>query len=293
MSARRTAATVAAETSPARARGTGVTRRSLLATGGLAGAAALVGLGPFSPAPAQAVTDQGVPDYLVRSSYLDLADTGFRTTDGVDLKLETIRDLPAAEQDPKFQGIEDGFVLGFSTAEPLPEGVYTLTHSTLGAFDFFLQPGGDGTSTAMVNRTVTAPKHYPKPRHTAEDPTKPPPSDEPSHDPFGTDSRPENDHQRRLRRRKHLRRVSARRVARGVVAELSLTQDAHVKSAVVWLTRGTSLVGACEVKRVHGARATAKIDTGHRPRGGRYELVVVTTNRAGFSQARRIKLALQ
>jgi hypothetical protein len=95
------------------------------------------------------------------------------------------------------------------------------------------------------------------------------------------------------KRIRHLRRASARRVGRHVVAELRLTPDAHVKSATVWLVRGERVISTGEVKRVHGNRAVARLDTAHRPRGGRYELVVITFDRHRRSQAQRVKVTLQ
>ena len=72
--------------------GRGVTRRSLLATGGLAGAAMAVGFKPWAPASAQAATD--TPSYLIRSSYRALSTQSFGTSlrgSTADLTLLSVR----------------------------------------------------------------------------------------------------------------------------------------------------------------------------------------------------------
>ena len=282
----------------AAAEGRGLTRRHLLASGGVAGLAAFAGVGPFKTATARA---DDVPLYLIRSTYLELGDPAFKTTDGVTLVLETIRDLPiAATEDKSQQGSEDAFVLGFSTKEPLQDGVYTLTHPLLGKFDFHVVPDSDGThANVTVNRSVNAPKHYPKPPPDGTSEPKPPHNDEPTDDPMGTDPpEPDHDHdhrhgRKRKKRRKHVERAQLRRVGKQVVADLTLDPDAHVKSATVWLMRRERVVGACDLEHVRGARAHARFTPAKRLAGGRYVLVVVTKDRRRRSQARRFVLTLQ
>lgn len=277
----------------ARAEKRGLTRRKLLASGGLAGVAAFAGISPFE---AQAITADGIPDWLIRSSYFGLSDVTFTTTDGARLTLQTIQDLPIAATEDKSQvGSEDAFVLTFATADALTEGVYTFTHSTLGSFDFFVVPNAaEKTVSVTVNRSVNAPRHYPRPpRGRDADPPNPPESDAPTDDPLGTDPPEPKHHRHHRRRHRHLRRASLRRVGSNVVADLSLTPEAHVKSALVWLMRGDQIVGTAEARHLHGAKAHARMKPRHRPRGGRYLLIVITKDRKGRHQARRFRLTLQ
>src|SRR4051794_21939544 len=101
--------------------GRGLTRRSLLATGGLAGAAMAVGIRPWSPATAQAAAD--TPSYLIRSSYQPLSTKSFSTSlRGVtaDLTLLSVDDLPAAAAaDKSLAGSEDAFSLAFDSSAAL------------------------------------------------------------------------------------------------------------------------------------------------------------------------------
>jgi hypothetical protein len=252
-----------------------VTRRRLLATGGAAGAAAA--LGRF-PAIADAA-DPAVPDYLGRSSYLALSTQTFAvgTTTAT---LEAVTDLPAVSEDAKLAASEDAFSLLFSTAAPVEPAIQAFSHPDLGQFEFFIAPIEDeGKYEVVVNRSVNAPKFYPRqPGHTgpAAPPkpgAKPPPGAPPVH-------------------RASVKRVTARRLARGYACAVALEPGAHVKSATIWISRGGLVVASTHVKHVHGNRITASIPTKHRPRGGRYDVTVQTKDRHGHADYKVAKLAL-
>ncbi len=140
----------------------GVTRRRLLAGGGVAGAAIVLGINPrgaFASTPA-------VPDYLGRSSYMSLSTPKFGSSslgNTNTLTLEAVTDL-----DPALAGSEDAFSLLFSSDSPLDGGIRTFSHPDLGVFDFFIAPiEGNGKYEVVVNRSVAAPKHVPRQKQPA------------------------------------------------------------------------------------------------------------------------------
>jgi uncharacterized protein DUF6916 len=241
----------------------GVTRRRLLAGGAAAGAALAVGVRP-GPASA-AATD--VPDYLGRSSYLSLSTLRFgssRLGSSSDLTLEAVRDLDSA-----LAGSEDAFSLLFTASSPFSSGIRTLSHPDLGVFDFLVGPiEGGGKYEVVVNRSVNAPKHVPKRQR----------SDQPSWGPDGKKPLTAPVHSR------HVRRLAARRVAHGVVCDITLTPDANLRSATVWLTRAGLPVATATVRHVHGKRVAARMLAKRRLRGGRYQLTVATRDRHGHTE---------
>jgi hypothetical protein len=254
--------------------GRGVTRRRLLATGGAAGAAAAFG-GLRLPANARAA-DQGVPDYLVRSPYMALSTPNFAVA-ATSAKLTAVTDLPGLE------GSEDAFSLTFATSGPIEPGIQAFSHPDLGQFELFIAPvERSGAYEVVVNRSVNAPKHYPRPAHPGASggPAAPPrPGDKP---PKGS---PHVKH-------RHVNRVGARRLARGFACDVALTPGADVKSAVVWIARGGLVVATTEVKHVHGRRIAVSVPTAHRPRGGHYVVTVRTKDRHGHVEYDVAKLAL-
>jgi hypothetical protein len=192
------------------------------------------------------------------------------------LKLETYGDLSAATVDGALAGSEDAFALSFSARDPLESGIQTFSHPDLGVFEFFIAPvEGRGAYEVVVNRSVGAPKHVPHPKGTAAS--------------VSTTPKPADQHARAA----HVRRLSARRLARGVVAEIALGSHADVKSATVWLSRGGLVVAATTVHHVHGHHIAARLAMKHRARGGRYELTVATRDRGGHTQYKRASITLQ
>lgn len=259
----------------------GVTRRRLLATGGAAGVVAL-GFQPWSPEPAGAAIHQDVADYLIRSPYLALSTPNF-AIGATTAKLEAVSDLPAATQDTKLAGSEDAFSLTFSTTAPLEPGIQAFSHPDLGQFELFIAPiEGKGLYEVVVNRSVNAPKHYPRPPKGAETRTGPAAPPRPGEKAPGAP---------RVKPAK-VRRVTARRLSRGFACSIGLEPGADVESAVVWITRGGLVVAAHTVRRVHGNRIAVRIPTRHRPRGGRHEITVRTKDRHGHVDYKLTKLTL-
>jgi hypothetical protein len=254
----------------------GVTRRRLLATGGVAGAAAITGFRPWAAEAATTAPASDTPAYLLRSSYATLSTPRFtssylgRTSD---LMLTAVQDLPG------LKASEDAFALEFqATTTPAP-GIHTFSHPDLGVFDLFVAPvERQGGYEVVVNRSVGAPKHAPKPPRANPGPVAPPkePPKPPAH-----------------ARKPRLRRISARRTARGLVAEVDFNGSVDLKSVSAWLLRGDKVVAAASVRRVHGKHTAFKLPTRTRPRGGRYDLIVATKDRAGRDEFKRRKIVLQ
>lgn len=272
-----------------------MTRRRLLASGGVAGAAAIVGVRPWNAEQAQAATDDyGVNAYLVRSSFVALDDHEFRLTgDGgsTTLRLEALSDI----QGDNLAGSEDAFSLLFSTTTPVEQGVYRFSHVVLGEYDLFTSPvGGDGYYEVLVNRSVNAPKHYPKPPRSAATPgpAAGPDPDEPTPPAEPTPQRARERHAKRIKPSLHVKRIAARRLARGVVAEVALSPEADVKRVTVWLMRGDRSVAGDSVRDPHGRHVAVKLPMRHRLRGGRYILWVATVDRRGREQFTRKDLVL-
>lgn len=260
-----------------------MTRRRLLATGGAAGAAAALGLKLTSPDTASAA-DQGVPDYLVRSPYLALSTPNFQAGTTT-LKLEAVTDLPAASEDPKLVASEDAFSLVFSAAAPVESTIQAFSHPDLGQFEFFVAPiEGRGMYEVVVNRSVNAPKHYPRPPQSVASgkpgPAAPPKPGEKV--PGAPHVRPAD-----------VKRIKARRLSRGFACEVALASGADVKSATIWITRGGLVVASTEVRHVHGHRIVARVPSHKRPHGGRYDVTVRTKDRHGRIDYGLAKLSLQ
>src|SRR4051812_14047269 len=257
----RSAAASAASLQPDASPDRGITRRRLLATGGAAGAAAVVGLRPWDPAAAKAA-DADTPAYLRRSSYLRLSSPDFgssRLGQGAGLKLVSVSDL----SDPKLANSEDAFALTFTSDTAFEAGTRRFAHPDLGVFELFIAPvEGHGSYEAIVNRSVGVPKRAPHPANTPPDQKKPPP---PKHV-----------------RAAAVRNARLRRVGKRLVAQVALDPEAHVKSVTVWLPRAGGVVAANDVRHAPGrARLSVQLPTGKRLRGGRYELTVGTKDRHG------------
>jgi hypothetical protein len=248
-----------------------MTRRRLLATGGAAGAAAVVGFRPWDPSAAKAA-DAYTPAYLRRSSYLALSKPDFgssRLGQGADLKLVSVADL----SDPKLVNSEDAFALTFRSDTPFESGTRSLAHPDLGVFELFIAPvDGDGSYEAIVNRSVGVPKRPPQAVHTID---KPPPS--PKHVQAAA-----------------VRSARVRRVGKGLVAQVALDPSAHVKSVTAWFMRAGIVVAANDIRHVRGRdRLSVELPTHGRLRGGHYELTLGTKDRHGHTEYKRVKIALQ
>jgi hypothetical protein len=251
-----------------------MTRRRLLATGGAAGAAAVVGFQPWAPAAAKAA-DGDTPAYLRRASYLALSTPDFsssRLGAAAGLKLVAVSDL----SDPKLVNSEDAFALTFTSDTLFESGTRSLANADLGVFELFVAPiEGNGHYEAIVNRSVGVPKRPPHAINTPPDQRKPPPP-------------PKHVHAAAVRS------ARLRRVGKGLVAQIALDHGAHVKSVTTWVTRAGIVVAANEIRHVRGRdRVSVELPTDRRLRGGHYELTVGTKDHHGHTEYKRVKIALQ
>jgi hypothetical protein len=262
--------------------GRGVTRRSLLATGGLAGAAFATGLRPWAPATAEAATD--TPSYLIRSSYQSLSTNSFGTSlrgDTANLTLLSVDDLAAAATDKSLAGSEDAFSLTFSSSAPLTAEIHTFSHPDLGVFDLFVAAvENKGRYEVLVNRSVNAPKHYPKPPPTAATTPAPAPPKP------GAPGVPKP-------KKPLLHRLRARRAGNAVIADVTFDHKADLKWAVAWLSRRGVVVGSVTARHVHAKQVSLRIPFRKRLRGGHYELTVGTMDHHRHDEYKLVKITLQ
>jgi hypothetical protein len=228
-----------------------------------------------------------VPDYLVRSSYRALSTTAFTATGAGGASVMNLVAVEDLAGDAKLAGSDDAFALELSASRPVEQGIYSFAHPDLGAFDLFMAPaGGRGTYEVVVNRSVGAPRHPPKPASPAASGPSAQPSPGPSAQP------PAKPPAHKLPKPR-VRRISVRRVRNAVVCDLTLSDPAHVKSATVWLSRDNRVVAGTTLAHLHGRqRVAVRLPFSKRPRGGRYEVVVATTDRHGTIEYERSSLTL-
>jgi hypothetical protein len=141
-----------------------LTRRTLLRNGAAATAAAMLGIRPWSAAPAAASTG-----HLRRSSYATLLGQAF-LAGSVELRLQSVADVAGAKRAKTLAGSENAFVLTFSGPRDaaLEAGTHTFRHRRLGKFELFVspvgRPGRDRSYEAVVDRSVAASKNPPERR---------------------------------------------------------------------------------------------------------------------------------
>ena len=123
-----------------------------------------------------------------------------------------------------------------------------------------------------MNRSVNAPRHYPKP-----------PSAPPKHEPKPPPGTP----------KPRVRRLGARRAGHSVVAVITFNGSVDLKYATVWLTRSGLVVAAATEKHVRGRRSAVRLAMRKRARGGRYELTVATKDRHRHVEYEVAKIVLQ
>jgi hypothetical protein len=251
-----------------------LTRRGLLRAGGAVGAAAVVGAKPWAPAAASAASPLSP---LLRSSYTSVGSTVF-AIDGVGVKLKSVSDLPAAATVKVLAGSEEAFALMFSgpRAPAIDSGIHTFRHRELGEFELFVTPvdiANDDQHYEVVVNSYSGRRLPAPPKPPRREPRKAPPP------------APKNP---------LLRRVAARRIKRGMLCKLTLSKTAHVKVVSVWLMRGKKTIATGTVKHVHGRHHVAvKLRAGRRLRGGRYKLLVQTTERDGTVDIHRKRVTLR
>jgi hypothetical protein len=267
------------------AKPSGLTRRSLFQAGGIAGAAAFVGVRPWAPEPAAAAAHaDGTPAHLLRSSYTQLGSYDFEVNGSTRLTLASIGDLPAAVNVKELVGSEDAFALTFSGPTGIESHAHPFYHPELGTFDLFISSeDASGTSYgAIVNRSVGALRHVPAP-------------------PKGGDARPgatedaggpTPEQRRRTRRRRHVRRMRARRTAKGVACTVVLAEKVDAHSLSVWLVRGERTVASATARNA-GRRTVLRAPTKRRLRAGRYYLAVLAVGRDGTQHGRTERITLR
>ncbi len=252
-----------------------LTRRSLLWSGAMATAAALVGIRPWAATPAAAA---GAPGHLLRSSYEGLAGNTFATA-SVDLRLLSVSDLAGAAVDPSLAGNEDAFALAFAGPldAALEAGAHTLSHPELGTFELFVspveRPRRDRRYEAVVDRSVGVPKSPPKPTERAAGSATAP----------AAAAAPE--------RARLLRRVTLRRTARGARARVVLLPTVNAERVHgVLMRRGKAI--AVAAGDVSDQRAVLRFRGAPDLPAGAYTLVLTVVDDAGLSSMRRRRVTL-
>jgi hypothetical protein len=241
----------------------GVTRRSLLQTGGGAALVALIGAGPWSTAKALAAA--GAPPYLLRSSYLPLVGDSF-SVGSSSLRLDEV----SGE-------LEDVFGLIFSG--DLDQGIHELRHPQLGRFELFIAPVGAATDRqAVIDRSVKlrqAIAASPSPPPAREQPAQAqaPAAEVDTATPKGVAQVAHVPAHRPL-----LRHTRMRRAGHGLRCELKLRH--RVKRADVRLLRSGRTVARGHRKH-RGDHLTVRLTARHRLPAGSYELLVITTDLRG------------
>lgn len=270
-----------------------LSRRRLLATGGV-GAAALW-LGPGLQLLDGIAEAAPLQPQLRRSTWLQVTDPAFSATaDGraAALRLTEVGDLPIASVLPDLRDHDGAFALRFSGPTGLAAGQVELRHASLGRFDLYLGPvdrdAGTQVYEAIVDRTirvagvneegVPAPVAVPEARGAQPQATAvagPGPGSGPAPSAkVGPSGKAASPRVRRL----ELRRGSTRRT---IVAELALAEAAEAASVHALLFAHGKLVARTTVDvrapqrirmRFLGRRGLAR---------GRYELHLTVVARNG------------
>ncbi|MEA2478606.1 MAG: hypothetical protein QOJ07_528 [Thermoleophilaceae bacterium] len=256
----------------------GVTRRRLLQAGGAAAAFAFVYSSPLASGLARAAGND--PTYLQRSGWVDLVGTEFPVVGGT-LKLEAVADLPSAATNPVLRGAEDAFALEFSGPPSLVSGVQRLSLPQFGTFDLFVGPVGPGGGATPMEGVINRVLSNSEARRT---PPKPP-----RRSPTVVSEPPKPAH---VKHPHPVSKVAAHRTKRGVKCVVTLEHGADVHALVAWLRRGDRVVAASSHK-VKGSRVAFVLKTGNRPRKGRYEIDVLTTDGVGESAVKQVQITVR
>jgi hypothetical protein len=269
---------------------TALTRRSLLQAGAVTGAGVVVGLRPWSAAPAAAAA---APAYLRRSSYTALVRRNFAIArDGgpVVLNLLGVADVAGARASRRLAGSEDAFALSFSgpVAAALESGTHTVRHPDLGTFRMFVtevdRPAGNRRYEAVVDRSVgVAPSQAPAPpAHVAAAKVAAP----------GAVAIVASGPVRKPKLATLLKRVTLRRAGHAVRCEVVLRPGLRATKVRAKLVRWGRPVAIAR-HEVHRGRAVLRFDAGARlPRGG-YVLVLTTTDARGVERRQRKRVTLR
>jgi hypothetical protein len=262
-----------------------LTRRSLIRTGAAATAATLVGLRPWTAAPAAAAGATASAEYLRRSTYGGLAGQRF-TVGPLALELLSVSDLAGGTARRKLAGSEDAFALAFAGPldAPLDGGIQTFSHPELGSFDLFVspvdRPGRDRRYEVIVDRSVGAPQSPPRPPKAT--------TGSAAAAPAAAAIAPAAAAPAAARL---FRRVSLRRTAHGARAELVLRPSmgiARVHGRLIH--RGHTLAVASH--HVHDDRTVLRFGSAQRLPAGAYTLLLTTTGVDGVRTSRRRRVTL-
>ncbi|MFL5781369.1 MAG: DUF6916 family protein [Thermoleophilaceae bacterium] len=233
-----------------------LTRRGLLASGGVAGAAAFAALNPHVASAITAIGDD--PAYLRRSGYARLPAQDFAAGSWgrtVTLTLAEVGDLPGRE------GRDDAFALLFAGPPGIEGGIQPLSHPSLGSFRLMISPvdptGRSQDYEAIVDRSRGLTRRL-APRAPRGRPEQRPPQHRP----------PELVSHAQVRQGRH-----------GVRAELVLGERLHPRRAHASLVRDGKPVAISGARAVHDHRVVLQLSH-ERLRRGRYDLVVVAGEHA-------------
>jgi hypothetical protein len=267
-----------------------LTRRSLLQAGATTGAGIVVGLRPWSAAPAAAAA---TPSFLRRSSYTTLVRRDFAVAGAaapVVLNLLGVADVAGARTTKRLAGSEDAFALSFSgpVATPLESGTHTVRHPDLGTFRMFVtevgRPAGNRRYEAVVDRSIgVAPSQVPTPPpHVAARTVAPAGA-------LVIAGRPAA---RKPRVATLLKRVVLRRTGHAVRCELVLRPAAKATKVRAKLVRWGRPVAIAR-HEVHHGRAVLRFDAGARLPRGTYVLVLTATDARGVERRQRKRVTLR
>jgi hypothetical protein len=248
-----------------------LTRRGLLQAGGVASFAALAGGRPWAPAAARAAS---AASPFARSTYTGITGTDF-AVGGQTLRLVSVSDLPAAATDTKLAGSEDAFslILTGPAGSRLPQEVQAFSHPQIGSFELFVVPVDAATSDQLYEVVVNSwmPPRKPKPAAPHAAPNAGAAKPKPKHVP-----------------KPAVRRISLRRLRRGLACKLTLGPKTEVAVVAAWLMRGERVVAAASKRHLRGReRVALELPSRHRVRKGRYHLVVLTQDRKGRQEYKR------
>ena len=264
-----------------------ISRRRLLQAGGSALFVAYVYSSPLAKL-AKAATSSTTPNYLVRSTYQDLADLDFTIGD-VPLRMLSVGDFGAATVQRNLADNEDAFSVVFSgpATGAIGAGPQVVKNSEIGDFTALVNPidghdGGPQRYELIVNRINNATDtHYrapkappPAPAAAATAPVAAPASTAPVVSPQNHAATKKTHHTPAVRK------ITALRTRTGVRFTLLLKPGAHVRDVTGWLKRADKPLGAT-TRAVHSNRLAFNVKLGRKPRKGAYVLELLTTDKDG------------
>jgi len=281
-----------------------LTRRGLLAAGGVATAGAWVALHPHLAWAADAASStSAAPNYLVRSTYNGLSAATFTDVTGggsTSLLLNEVGDL----DDPTLQGSDDAFRLELSSNAPaMADGIRTLSHPDIGQFDVFMTPVGMPSSTmnyeVVVDRVVpvTAPTAPTGDTSTAPAAAGVAPAAAAATVPGATPGTPiagrggTGTAARTIAHESAVSHIGVHRRGHGVLVDVQLRPDVSVASVRVRLEHDGHRLVAAGATPKHGV-AHVTLQTRHPLPAGHYAAVVTANLAHGAPQITRYPVTL-